>query len=212
MKSVLIALLAFGLLGSCAGHYKPKTSAPPPYSLQSQYNATVVVEIPTGGFGSGVIISDKYVLTAYHVVDEPAETVYLVHMANGPTRMMVRDKSDAKHDMARLKFLRPLERFEGIKYPSWAALPQVGKRIVLVSGGPTRNVRDGLLEEIDLDKPGHDIRTSTVIEPGNSGSGLYDEQGRLVAIATRYYQCQNTQICGGRGASVIQFERFFLGN
>ncbi len=207
MRSVYILLLALCL--SCAGQKSLESPQRPPFTLKSQYDATVVVEA-TNGYGSGVIISDKYVLTAYHVVDEAPETIYQIHLTNGKTLMMVRDKFVQGHDVARLRFVNPSERFVGVKYPTWAPLPEIGQRITLISGGPTRNVRDGLVEEFDVLKIGADVGTSTIIEPGNSGSGLYDSLGRLVAITTRYYKCQNTQICGGRGASLIQYEQFFL--
>jgi S1-C subfamily serine protease len=43
---------------------------------------------------------------------------------------------------------------------------------------------------------------SIVVDHGNSGGALYDDEGRLVGITTHLTQCTNDQYCEGRASSL----------
>lgn len=148
--------------------------------------------------GSGVVISDRRVLTAAHLVEVcplpdmfilDDETMYPVYPA----------KVDVDNDLAILVNVGPVP----FKKPSinYGPEPKRMSRIYLITGAPYEDVRDGILNHWNI-KEGPRIKHSIVTERGNSGSGVYDYMGRLIGILTHATFCGNGQYCGGRASSL----------
>lgn len=130
-------------------------------------------------------------LTANHVT---SKCNLLVVTAQGKPRIATVVRSSKKHDVSLLRvpntnYLRP----RAITAPP----PEVGQWVCLVPAVPRPDRRCG--------RRVHDperIRHTAITQPGNSGSGVYDDRGRLIGIVTHLTKCTNGQICGGIATSL----------
>lgn len=173
------------------------------------HEVCVTAERVDVSFGSGVLVSEDDVLTAYHVVD--CEGVALLTVILADDRMMAASVawSDERHDLARVALATP-------------ALLDVHDPVVGLADGrvcaqvafPRREQRCGEVTEVrDDGTTWGEVRFSAVVQPGNSGGGVYDEEGRLVGIVTSRVFCsladglmarlgQEIEACSGRAALV----------
>lgn len=146
--------------------------------------------------GSGVLIDRRYVLTANHVVECQGAAAITVSLRDGFTMKAVVDRMSAIDDIARLDLRVEIDATPTVIGPR----PRLGEQVCVASAVPYRAWRCGLVEDLD-DAPG-DIDHTGIVEPGNSGSGVYDDRGRLVGITTHFRTCMNGQICGGSATSL----------
>ncbi len=154
------------------------------------------VEYPRG---SAVQISATQYLTAFHVVDD-AECDYFITDDEGNKSQVRVENVWAQYDVARLQIPgdSPMHYNHKVRV---GKVPAAGKRICVVSAIPSPTRRCGEVQLYKSKLPGN-INHSAIVEPGNSGSGVYDDAGRLVGITTHLLRCVNGQICGGKFTSL----------
>lgn len=161
--------------------------------------------------GSGVIITDtnneKYILTNAHVVEgsELADGTFLITLYNGSETEKPAEfhaqvvtlesggralSAKEEYDLALLKIPADVKLPEntGIQLRDISSEPLKPGEPVIALGSPL-GLRDsvsfGVISHTDRSVGiNHDkhIQTDAAINPGNSGSGLFDMQGRLIGI------------------------------
>lgn len=155
--------------------------------------------------GSGVLVDGTHVLTAYHVVDAlPPGCHWEITIDGGA--VTVRDPLPylvevetiwPTRDVARLRIVKA-NPIKGVRKPEIRSSLDAGDEACVVSAQPRTFRRCGDVSYYSNGTDDGDQMTSGIIEPGNSGSGMYDVNGFLIGIATHYIPCINGQICGGR--------------
>jgi S1-C subfamily serine protease len=176
-----------------------------------------------GGTGSGVIVGPRHVLTAWHVARMACPTTYEaeIHTPAGETRRARLVGADRDADLALLELDRPV----AFSVPTVGPPPAIDDRVCMQANYPYAIRRCGLVGRYHTDAElraaskkdpryppdagdmSHDVTT----EPGNSGAGVYDRQGRLVGIVTYYRRCSSGQLCGGRATSLFTRQRLLSG-
>jgi hypothetical protein len=173
-----------------------------------QHNAAVKVETTCGDsvhWGTGVIVSDEYVLTANHVVQcaiIPGIPLYVppdkitVDPGDGTKREVSLEMhfDGPERDVARLRTVgSSLEDFSSpVRI---GAMPELGDKVCEASAVPRWTYRCGTVQVSD----GY-IRIEMRVEHGNSGSALYNARGELVGIVVQLWLCEGNEFCGGRAA------------
>ncbi len=146
---------------------------------------------PKSGSGSGVIISsDGYIVTNNHVVG--FADVINVTLNDGRVMKATKVGTDPSTDLAVIKIEGASESFPKIEYADSDQV-QVGEWVLAV-GSPfgylKSTVTAGIISAIgrDLDIIEGEktieefIQTDAVVNPGNSGGALVNDQGKLVGI------------------------------
>jgi len=194
VRSVWIITLA-ALWLSCGARQSPG---------QHRNQATVAVAIfcegNDVGSGSGVFITASHVLTAAHVTKVCPNSEFEIELENGDRYPAHVDKAWSGMDLARLKVTG---KYAGSQKPITriGSKLEVEDEICFHSGAPSRDIRCGRVESISPTGLGN-VKHSAIVEPGNSGSPVFDKHGALVGIITHYRKCNNGQICGGRFSSI----------
>jgi S1-C subfamily serine protease len=198
--AVLSLIVAAGVAGcSCrpAGYLGARS---PVVQHQDAVALTVVCETGQMVIGTGVAIAPDRILTAYHVVSacggEPAAIV--AEQGGGAAAIVQVEAVAPLADVARLVTI--LGATLDAAPVAIGPPPPVGEPVCVAARHPYSARRCGVVEYVK-DGP-HGIRSSAIVEPGNSGSGVYDRHGRLVGIATKMYLCLNGQICGGMATAL----------
>lgn len=145
--------------------------------------------------GSGVVIARDRVVTAWHVVECFGSNMVYVHFVGGRVVRADVVSIDLMGDVALLKLRAPMNA----KPAEIAPPPRVGERLCMATGSPTRRHACGKVLKLNKWRM-RDVEYDIPTIPGNSGSGIYDEHGRLVAIATHLERCARGRICGGHGS------------
>lgn len=147
-------------------------------------------------FGSGVIVDKNTVLTAGHVAADPEgyACIRTVTMMNDHVYVVMPGKIMRDRDLATLKLL--FQDFDPTYPVIYGPPPAFGDRVCAMVSYPYWLYRCGEAQTF-AEPPGDRVHTITV-EPGNSGSGVYDSHGRLVGIITHRWSCFNGQLCGGK--------------
>ncbi len=154
----------------------------------------------TGWYGSGVIVNPTTILTAAHVATEgDVFCVFEAEMQHGKTYAMHVGVLLPEYDLASMHTAEG-ERFDPTFPIVFGPVPRLGERICAATAFPRRLTRCGDAQT-QTDPPGNLIHTA-IVEPGNSGSGVYDDRGRLIGIVTHLWYCSNKQYCGGRVATL----------
>jgi len=147
---------------------------------------TMLQQYISSGAGSGVIITeDGYILTNNHVIE--GATNITITLRNGDTYSADLIGLDEQLDIALLKV-----EASGLSAASigTSANLVVGQTVVAI-GNPLGQlggtVTDGIISALDrnitLDGETHNLlQTNAAVNPGNSGGGLFDAQGNLIAI------------------------------
>jgi hypothetical protein len=155
--------------------------------------------------GSGVIVGDREVLTAKHVIDtvcpggKPATLV--VTDWRGEDRVMLVQKSatgdvdDGGIDMALLELATDEATF--VAPPVRMAQPVLFRTLCVATAVPQRSRSCDVVQSIDRDKGW--ARTTWLGDFGNSGSGVYDEHDRLIGVLVRIVVAN----WGGVGGSLV---------
>lgn len=145
---------------------------------------------PTGGLGSGVIVSTSgYILTNNHVV-EGADDIEVV-LNDGRHAQAKVVGTDPDTDLAVLKI--ELDKLPVIVMGSSDAL-QVGDQVLAIGNpfGVGQTVTSGIVSALGRNQLGINtfenfIQTDAAINPGNSGGALVDVNGNLLGINTAIY-------------------------
>lgn len=154
--------------------------------------------------GSGVIISKKEIITAYHVVScvnsygyPIRENGKLIEAHSGSRSYALRVKSvDASLDVVELSIVDDNSFYDYVPAHDTPAVPAEGDIVCSVTSWPMADRLCGRVIESDS----REIRFNIPTVPGNSGSPVYDDHGVLVAIVTRY--CLDSHICGGVASNI----------
>ena len=133
--------------------------------------------------GSAIAISDKILLTAYHVVEDcrvivlcQNEKFYRTHIVKAEPssdRCILEVK---EHSLMPVAAIRPFESIE------------IGEKVYTIGAprGLEQTIADGIISgkrEVSGIKL---LQTTAPVSPGSSGGGLFDEYGRLLGIASFY--------------------------
>jgi hypothetical protein len=172
-----LALLA---LASCSLPLAPAGYATAPAA--AQYTSSVRITSTCDGltgYGSGVAITSRHVITAAHVVACTGDALITATTRDGRTSLVSIDLAAAGVDVVRLVA-------DGVKRPfqHWAEVtsqhPLTGSAVCLVAASeghaPVRRCGDagGLVEGgLLIAVPGY---------PGNSGGAVFDGEGRVVGV------------------------------
>ena len=147
-------------------------------------------EAPSGGMGSGVIVSPEgYILTNHHVI-EGAEAIE-VNLNDGRRAMAKVIGTDPETDLALLKI--ELSQLPVIVLGQVDSL-QVGDAVLAIGNpfGVGQTVTSGIVSALGRKQLGINtfenfIQTDAAINPGNSGGALVDTNGHLLGINNVIY-------------------------
>jgi Do/DeqQ family serine protease len=147
-------------------------------------------DAPSGGMGSGVIVSPEgYILTNNHVI-EGADDIEVTLNDGRNTRAKVIG-TDPETDLALLKI--DLPNLPVIVLGQLEAL-QVGDAVLAIGNpfGVGQTVTSGIVSALGRKQLGINtfenfIQTDAAINPGNSGGALVDANGALMGINTAIY-------------------------
>jgi hypothetical protein len=169
---VLLGALVLGQYGCACGMRQAASSSSP----QDQLRAALSLETACGPTGSAVIVDRTHALTAAHVIGVCPLPVLLID-SDGVSRVASLE-AVAATDVARLELLPDEPPFAGSGPPSIArAAPGAG---VCIESGLHHERRCGRVRTVSDGRGGVEHSAATI--KGDSGSGLYDEHGRLVGI------------------------------
>lgn len=210
-ERVRVALFLAIILGICWLCSCATLSAP---SLErrpvDQYTSAVSIKVScigqnsAGAYfklhrGSGVLVTDSLVVTAAHVAScENGEQIFAMTVNAPGSDDEFTAEVDAlylKQDLARVRLM--FKRFEGVRPIHIGPLPGLGEVVCAATAVPMWTYR------CDRVQPpiGNDSSNSFVFGGmtsfGNSGSGVYDSQGRLVGIVVTAFMCQGQFPCLG---------------
>lgn len=166
-----------------------------PFALPNQAGYTHDGKLNfTGGSGSGVVIDERHVLTAYHVIGCPVVAIVHVVLSDGRNFRMYVDKEDPEHDMARL-VIASAENFGlNIPPPTRGPIPKYGDAICTAVAYPLLGGACGTVSTVNdpystkhLPAPFDailfgDIGVTSLIVSGNSGGPVYDVGGNLIGL------------------------------
>ncbi len=143
---------------------------------------------PDRGLGSGVIVSQKTILTNYHVVEGADQ----ITVTTGDQRELDAEVvgTDPKSDLAVLEIKGNPEGLQPIEFGDSSRL-RLGD-VVLAIGNPFgvgQTVTMGIVSAKGRANVGivdyeDFIQTDAAINPGNSGGALVDMEGKLVGVPT----------------------------
>lgn len=192
-------IISAAMVIACRPPSADTTARTPAWQVAESATLTVLCADGSVKAGSGVLIGPDRLLTAAHVVacDGTDPMLILVELHGASTMAGVEVMSTGA-DIARLQTIDKLESHAVLIGPR----PAIGEMVCVAAGAPLgRTRRCGPVERFDADASG-DIVHAVVTEPGNSGAGVYDADGRLVGILSHYRTCVNGQFCGGKATSV----------
>ncbi len=145
---------------------------------------------PTGGLGSGVIVSPSgYILTNNHVVEGADDIEVILNDTRHAKAKVI--GTDPDSDLAVLKI--DLEKLPVIVLGNSDNI-QVGDRVLAIGNpfGVGQTVTSGIVSALGRNQLGINtfenfIQTDAAINPGNSGGALVDTKGNLLGINTAIY-------------------------
>lgn len=220
-----LAFVAWALaIGSGCDHrpgpVRPAAQAGFARSLEDAKKASVIV-ITECGAGSGTLLDATHALTAFHVVD-CAVSEETVSLANS-VEVLVTDgrripatfyRLDPSRDLAVLLLAHPGP--EGVKPALVSRVVANGQMVCAFVTLPEPEVKCMLAKKGQADRRYGDVLLlSETIWHGNSGAAIYNADGELVSVVTRFLWCsaedarafeknhvQPNKTCGGRASTV----------
>ncbi|HUC92241.1 MAG TPA: stalk domain-containing protein [Paenibacillus sp.] len=188
-KSVRIASVEYRLeqeierLGSGQA-VKKKLSAAEIVARVDDYVGMITTDY---GQGSGIVLSDRWLLTNYHVINGAKEGQ--VQLGNGvsvPIQGVV--EGDPEQDLAILQTKEPMPGFEdggGVAFGDGYSVRK-GDRVYAIGSplGIRNTVSEGLISNITFEGGARVFQTNAQIDHGSSGGGLFNEYGELIGITT----------------------------
>lgn len=156
-------------------------------------------------WGSGVIVDERHVLTAYHVVECP-DIPFVRTDFDGERMMMVVVKKDIKADIALLELASANDFNLGVPPPVISAVAP-GELVCSVRAFPKPGWSCGLVETVGDPGEGN-IGFAAEVIAGNSGSALYNERGELVGIVVGRVACPDDSKKDCSGTATGLFGRF----
>lgn len=179
---VFVALTLFGLVWAVPGCSTAPRGRTPAEQAAGAVEVAVACTQPDGKWslqqGSGVIVGRHHALTASHVIACRIRAVVTVILADGQQIPADVDLISLRSDLARLEL-----RADVPLRPAVRAKAEMGVRVCVVHARPRRGRACGTVTSLS-DGELADIGTDGRTIPGNSGSGLYDDAGRLVGVVT----------------------------
>ena len=137
-------------------------------------------------------------ITAWHVVRCSSDSIVIVYLDSGKAVKARVKRVDIRGDLAVLK----LHTEVGIELATIAPPPPARSRVCMAMGSPRRGRLCGRVVKFDHDRNAGNMEHSIPTISGNSGSGIYDGRGRLVAIATHMVRRGDGEIYGGLASSL----------
>lgn len=146
---------------------------------------------------SGVLVShDGYVITNHHVIDDTPEDSILVLLSNGETYRAELIGSDKSTDVAVLRVFGSnlpaayIGNSDSVKVGEWVfAVGNPGELRSTMTSGIVSAIGRTIPKDADDDEHAIEnfIQFDAAVNPGNSGGGLFDLQGRLIGIVSSLY-------------------------
>lgn len=191
LAGLLVLLLGMIANVSCAHAAPAPDEAAQPTRTPAQRAETAVEIYTECGSGSGVLVDGRHVFTAYHVVncatwpkDAPADAI-VVRTLDRHSFVATIAVGDGPRDLARLRLAGEVE---GVP-PARIRKAKPDEIVCAWTAIPERNTRCGIVSSVD-GEAGADVSVrGSNYWFGNSGSGVYGEDGALVAITTRLQWC-----------------------
>lgn len=183
MRAVLLALLV-----GCAPVPRPIVPPGQVRSAQEQKDTAVSLEVycKSGGewvsrSGSGVIVSSYQVMTEYHVVQcgNLLPTIYVYNFQGRSWKAYVESTWKAR-DVVRLELPDDTTIYPSPKPPLIRVTPlSKDESLFIETAAPDRDELYGAALGDEYDP---NFYYDAPTQPGNSGSGVWDQQGRLVGF------------------------------
>ncbi len=148
------------------------------------------------GAGSGVIITtDGYIVTNHHVIN--GASAIEVTLANGENHAAQLIASDAETDLAVIKIeatdLTAATFGDSSRLVVGQTVLAIGNPLGSLGGTVTEGIISALDREITVDEESMTLlQISAAVNPGNSGGGLFDEQGNLIGIVNAKVSTDST--------------------
>jgi len=150
-----------------------------------------LVEVPSEGAGSGIVLDDQgHILTNYHVVEGAKEIQVMLHDGSSHAGRVV--GVDPASDVAVIRVTATPESLQPVVFGASHDL-RVGQRVFAIGNpfGLERTLTTGIISSLNRSLPTKTgrtiksiIQTDAAINPGNSGGPLLDSRGRLVGMTT----------------------------
>ncbi len=213
-KACAVIALTAAACGACAppGYYSSRAAS-------AQHESSVVVLLACVAHtadgvdvrmyhGSGTIVGAHEVITANHMTSCPTQA----GDADAPNALMaVSVDGEDRHaatpdvllpssDVARLHVDDPLD--DGTNPVAIGPMPLVGDVVCEAAATPDWTRRCGIVQPTAKEGRDGDIRVDFKVEHGNSGSGLYDSEGRLVGVVVMLKFCEYQDVCQGYASSL----------
>ncbi len=149
--------------------------------IPGSYRTMTGVLTSSIGTCSGVIIDTNKILTAAHCMDD-SKGVAIVDLPSGDRTYAIVIKKSAAMDLALLGMLKKSRQTSQL-----GKRPEITNKLFTINSGKgiPHTYGEGYLRNVRYIK-GEDayplLMSSILIEPGASGSGVFDGKGRLVGI------------------------------
>ncbi len=169
-------------------------------TTETVQTGTMLQQYISSGAGSGVIITeDGYVLTNNHVIE--GATNISVTLRNGETYPASLVGLDEQLDVALLKVEATGLTAASIGTSSDLVVGQtvvaIGNPLGQLGGTVTDGIISALDRNITLNGETHNLlQTNAAVNPGNSGGGLFDAQGNLIALVVAKSGGENVEGLG----------------
>lgn len=224
LAGLIVMLLGLLVNASCAtvdttnrdDKYGPDEPYGEARGLFTQARSAVKISTECGS-GTGVLVDQKHVLTAHHVLNcapwpkTKFSAKAAVQLYGGVKYEAAYDKLDGKMDIAKLELPEPLDVI-----PVRLARAKLGDIVCMATAVPERLVKCAKVVVLRDSKSTRDIGTEhDNIWFGNSGSGVYNSDGELVGIASALRFCNPAdkwlweelgvkpeRVCGGFATSI----------
>ena len=145
--------------------------------------------------GTGLVVGKHTVLTAAHMVECP-DGMAATNAVAGPDGKGHRADVDVTlpgNDVALLTVEDDLSEY--LVPVAIGPSPKLGDTVCEIAAWPRPTFRCGLVQSSSVYAHNGDIVVDMFVEHGNSGSPLYDAQGRLVGVVVMLVMCQQDHPC-----------------